>query len=349
MINSYDGLSALNQEMPKQSSLNSRILLRGWGSALPAKCFTNSQLAAHYNLDTSNDWIVQRTGIEQRYIADGSLPELTSGLGTRALQQALERAKLTAADLDGIIVATTSPDNIFPAVAVRIQANIGMTQGFAFDLQAVCSGFIYAIHVARSMLLSGQVKRIAIVGAENISRLVDWTDRTTAVLFGDGAGAFILEAANQAVDILDEEKNKKNRGFFSSYIYSVANLYDILKVSEENSKICMDGKEVFRYGIEHMTAIIQDMLRLNGLTVSDIDWILPHQANIRMLQGIADRLGMPQNKVMCVIDKLGNTSAASIPLAWDIYASQGLIQPGQRIAMVSAGGGMTFGGALFDF
>ena len=306
----------------------------GVGGYLPETIYYNSDLEKL--VDTNEDWITSRTGIKKRHIANHE--QLTSDLGTIALSRALKKAHIEASELDGIIVATSTPDIIFPATAVKIQKNIGMRRGFAFDLNAVCAGFIYGLTVANAMIQSGSAKKLALIGAETMSRVVDWKDRNTCVLFGDGAGAVILSATSE----MKSEITYCN-------IHSDSSLIDILKVdggvSKGNSgaKISMNGKEVFRYAVEQMTNLILEALAKNEISINDVDWILPHQANIRIINAITERLGINNSKVIATIMDHANTSAASIPLALDVYMEEGKIHKGDLVLMVAVGAGMTSG------
>ncbi len=309
----------------------------GCGSYLPLHILSNSDLSKM--VDTNDEWIFSRTGIKNRHIA--APDELTSDMATKALEKALQMAGCQVSSLDAIIVATTTPDLIFPATAVKVQQNIGMNHGFAFDLQAVCSGFVYGLSVAHSLIVAGQANRIALIGADTMSRIVDWQDRGTCVLFGDGAGAIILEAT----------KNTQN-GILGIKLLSEPELFNILKVEggiargNLEAKLIMNGKEVFKHAVQKMSIMTEELLQYHNLNVNDIDWLIPHQANARIISSVAQRLNIPESRVAFSLKDHANTSAASIPLALDKYIKEGLIKTGQLIAMASAGGGMTFGSAL---
>ncbi len=318
-----------------------RSVIKGVGSALPENILTNAELAAR--VDTNDEWITQRTGIKQRHVAAAG--EKTSDLATRAAQAALSHAGLGIDAIDAIIVATTTPDETFPATATRVQSNLGMTRGFAFDVQAVCSGFIYALTVADQMIRGGLVRKVLVIGAETMSRLLDWNDRTTCILFGDGAGAVVLQAESGKGDTND-------RGILSSHLFSDGRQHDLLYVtggpssSKEVGSIKMQGREVFRHAVDHMADVVLHALKENNLSVTDLDWLVPHQANLRILQATADKLDMPMEKIIVTVDKHGNTSAASIPLALASAVAQGRFKSGQLLALEALGGGFTWGAVL---
>ena len=320
-------------------ALRSRVI--GCGSYLPQRIVTNSALAAE--IDTSDEWIVERTGIRQRHVAaDG---ELTSDLATAAARSALARAGVDAREIDLIIVATTTPDDTFPATATQVQAKLGLDGGAAFDVQAVCSGFIYALTVADSMLRAGHGKTALVIGAETFSRLLDWEDRTTCVLFGDGAGAVVLRA-EPAGDI------RTDRGVLASKIHSDGRYRDMLYVDGGVSStrtvghVRMKGREVFRHAVENLASVVQEVLDLAGFAPSDVDWVVPHQANRRILEATAKKLHLPMERVVLTVDRHANTSAASVPLALDVAVSDGRIKPGDLLMLEAMGGGFTWGGAL---
>jgi 3-oxoacyl-[acyl-carrier-protein] synthase III len=320
-------------------TLRSRVI--GWGSALPALSVSNDDLAQ--KVDTSNDWIVQRTGIKSRYIAGAG--ETTSSLATAAAEKALACAGVSAEQVDLIIVATTTPDRSFPATAVTVQAALGVTQGFAFDMQAVCSGFVYALATADNFIRSGQVKTALVIGAETFSRLLDWTDRTTCVLFGDGAGAVVLQASTG-------DGTAADRGILSTHLHSDGRLQNLLytdggpSLTQTAGHVKMEGKEVFRHAVAKLADIVGEALTANGLTSADIDWLVPHQANRRILESTAQKLNLPLERVVMTLDQHGNTSAASIPLALDVAARDGRLQPGQLVLLEALGGGLTWGAAV---
>jgi 3-oxoacyl-[acyl-carrier-protein] synthase-3 len=302
---------------------------------------TNADLAEI--VDTSDAWIQQRTGIRERRIAaDG---ETTADLGTRAARRALERAGFGAGDVDLLILATATPNETFPATATQIQAEIGMNNGAAFDVQAVCAGFIYALAVADNFLRLGQARRALVIGAETFSRILDWTDRATCVLFGDGAGAVVLDAV---------ESNGSNcdRGVLSTHLYSDGRFHDALYVdggpssTQTTGHVRMQGREVFRHAVIRMAEAIDAALEQNDLTPGDVDWLVPHQANARIIEAMGRRLNLPQDRVVYTVDRHANTSAASIPLALDEAVADGRIQTGDLVLLEGMGGGFTWGSAL---
>ncbi|ASJ58831.1 beta-ketoacyl-ACP synthase III [Sinorhizobium meliloti] len=318
-----------------------RSVVRGFGAALPKRVMTNKEIESR--IDTSDEWIVQRTGIRQRYIAGEG--ETSASLGEAAARAALERAGLTPDDVDLIIVATSTPDNTFPATAVNIQNRLGMRHGAAFDMQAVCSGFVYAVATADAYIRGGLSKRALVIGAETFSRLLDWTDRTTCVLFGDGAGAIVLEAQEAA-------GTKADRGVLTAQLRSDGAHRDKLYVDGGPSTtgtvghLRMEGREVFKHAVGMITDVIEAAFEATGTTADDIDWLVPHQANRRIIDGSAKKLGIPLEKVVVTVDLHGNTSAASIPLALDAAASDGRIKKGDLVMLEAMGGGFTWGSVL---
>jgi len=318
-----------------------RSVVVGCGSALPARCVTNDELAE--TVETSDEWIVQRTGIRQRYLADAS--ETTSVLGTRAAQAALADAGLTAADIDLVICATSTPDHTFPSTATQIQAALGMTGGVAFDLQAVCAGFVYAVTTADKFLVTGSARRALVIGAETFSRILDWEDRTTCVLFGDGAGAIVLEARAG-------EGTRDDRGVLAASLRSDGRHREKLYVdggpgsTGTTGHLRMTGKEVFRFAVGQVTDVIDDAFRASATTADDLAWFVPHQANRRIIEASADKLGIARDKVVLTVDRHGNTSAASIPLALDVARKDGRIKQGDLVMIEAIGGGFTWGAAL---
>ena len=319
----------------------SRAQVLGCGAYLPGRVVSNRDLEEL--VDTSDEWIRQRTGIRERHLAaDG---EVTSDLGLKAAQQALDRAGLTANDLDLIICATSTPDETFPATATRIQASLGMTRGAAFDVQAVCSGFVYGLSVADSFIRCGQAGSVLVLGAETFSRILDWHDRGTCVLFGDGAGAVVLQGTESAGGTSDP-------GILSTHIYSDGRHHDALYVdggpssTKTTGHLRMDGREVFRHAVVRMAEAIDTALSANGLTPGDIDWLVPHQANARIIDAMAKRLNLPADRVVLTVDRHANTSAASIPLALAEATEDGRIQPGDLVLIEAMGGGFTWGSAL---
>ncbi len=319
-----------------------RSVIRGCGAYLPEKVVTNAELAAR--VDTSDEWIVERTGIRERHIAaDG---ELTSDLGIAAAKRALEAAGIDGQDIDLIILATSTADNTFPATAVTIQAALGATHGAAFDIQAVCSGFVYALSTADNFLKSGQHKRALVIGAETFSRILDWEDRTTCVLFGDGAGAVVVEAQRVTPG------KGEDRGIIGSVLRSDGRYKNMLYVdggpssSKQVGHLRMQGREVFRFAVGAIAEVIDDTLKAYDLTPDDIDWFVPHQANKRILDGTAKKLGISPDKIVMTLEKHGNTSAASIPLALDAAIKDGRLKKGDMVLMEAMGGGFTWGSVL---
>ncbi|CAN7553327.1 ketoacyl-ACP synthase III [Rhizobium sp. LjRoot30] len=318
-----------------------RSVVRGFGAALPKRVVTNRDMEGM--VETSDEWIVQRTGIRQRYIAGEG--ETTASLGEQAARAALDNAGLTPADIDMIIVATSTPDNTFPATAVNIQNRLGMHHGFAFDVQAVCTGFVYAVTTADAYLRGGLAKRVLVIGAETFSRILDWTDRTTCVLFGDGAGALVLEAAEGEGVIAD-------RGVLTSHLRSDGAHRDKLFVDGGPSTtgtvghLRMEGREVFKHAVGMITDVIDAAFQATGTGPDDLDWLVPHQANRRIIDGSAKKLGIPLEKVVVTVDQHGNTSAASIPLALAVAAGDGRIKKGDLVMLEAMGGGFTWGAVL---
>ncbi|WP_084367837.1 beta-ketoacyl-ACP synthase III [Rhizobium sp. RU36D] len=318
-----------------------RSVVRGFGASLPKRVVTNRDLEDL--VETSDEWIVQRTGIRQRYIAgDG---ETTASLGEAAAREALDRAGLTPDDIDLIIVATSTPDNTFPATAVNIQNRLGMRHGFAFDLQAVCTGFVYALSTADLYIRGGMAKRVLVIGAETFSRILDWKDRTTCVLFGDGAGALVLEG-------VEGEGTVADRGVLTSQLRSDGINKDKLYVDGGPSTtgtvghLRMEGREVFKHAVGMITDVIEAAFDATGTKADDIDWLVPHQANKRIIDGSAKKLGIPLEKVVVTVDLHGNTSAASIPLALAVAAGDGRIKEGDLLMLEAMGGGFTWGAIL---
>jgi 3-oxoacyl-[acyl-carrier-protein] synthase-3 len=318
-----------------------RSVILGCGSYLPARVLSNEELAR--KVDTSDDWIVQRTGIRERRIAAPG--ELTSDLGRKAATAALNDAGIDAQTIDLIIVATSTPDQTFPASAVTVQAGLGITHGAAFDMQAVCSGFVYALATADALLKAGSFKRALVIGAETFSRILDWNDRTTCVLFGDGAGAVVLEAQQLPGD-------RSDRGVLTTHLRSDGRHKSKLYVDGGPSStqtvghLRMEGRAVFKHAVSMITDVITDAFKATGYNADDIDWFVPHQANKRIIDDSAHKLGIAPQKVVTTVDKHGNTSAASIPLALDVARRDGRIKKGDLVLLEAMGGGFTWGSAL---
>ena len=318
-----------------------RSVIVGSGAATPRNVVTNAELAER--VDTSDDWIVQRTGIRQRYIAEDD--ETTASLGEAAARAALADAGLTADDIDMIVLATSTPNNTFPATAVDIQHRLGMKHGAAFDMQAVCSGFIYALTTADTYIKAGNVRRVLVIGAETFSRILDWEDRTTCVLFGDGAGAVVLEAQ-------DGVGMSNDRGILTSHLRSDGSHKEKLYVDGGPSTtgtvghLRMQGREVFKHAVAMITDVIEDAFAATGLDADKIDWFIPHQANQRIIDASAKKLGIDPAKVVLTVDQHGNTSAASIPLAISVARQDGRLKQGDLVLLEAMGGGFTWGAVL---
>jgi len=314
-----------------------RSLVTGCGAHLPERVVTNDELAR--SVDTSDEWIYERTGIRERRIA--AEDEKTSALGAAAAEAALQSAGAAAADIDLIVLATTTPDETFPATATQVQALIGATKAVAFDVQAVCSGFIFGLAVADSFIQTGRAETALVIGAETFSRIVDWQDRDTCVLFGDGAGAVVLRASNGAGTGAD-------RGILSTHLHSDGRFHDLLYTDGGPSstrtvgQVRMVGKEVFRHAVANLASVLEEALTANGLEAEDIDWLVPHQANKRILDSTARKLGLPPEKMVVTIERHANTSAASIPLALAEASSDGRIKPGDVVILEAMGGGFTW-------
>ncbi len=313
--------------------------LTGFGHYLPEKVLTNHDLEKM--VETNDQWITERTGIKKRHIAKDD--EYTSELAFKAATKALEYAKIDAADIDLIVMGTTTPDNTFPSTATKLQGMLG-AKGCAFDVQAVCSGFMYAMTMADNMMKMGQAKKALVVGADTLSKIVDWTDRNTCVLFGDGAGAVVLEA-------VETEENEKE-GVLSTKIYSDGRLYDSLatdggpSITKTAGFIHMNGKEVFKHAITNLTSVANEVISDAGLSVEDVDWLVPHQANIRIIEGTGKKLGIAHEKVVITVQNHANTSAASIPLALSENVNSGKIKKGDVVVINAMGGGFTWGAGL---
>jgi 3-oxoacyl-[acyl-carrier-protein] synthase III len=317
-----------------------RSQVAGCGAYLPERIITNLELADR--LDTSDEWIRQRTGIGERRVA--ARGELTSDLAVRAGERALANAGVSASDLDLLVVATATPDNTFPATATKVQARLGMSRGAAFDVQAVCAGFIFALSVADNALRLGQARIALVIGAETFSRILDWDDRGTCVLFGDGAGALVLKAVSAS--------SPGGRFVLSNHLHSDGRQYDILYVdggpssTRSTGLLRMQGREVFRQAVQHLSEVIDEALRANHMTAADIDWLVPHQANSRIIDGMGRKLGLSPEKIVMTIARHANTSAASIPLALDAGVNDGRIKPGHLVLMEALGGGLSWGASL---
>jgi len=316
-----------------------RSVITGTGSALPANCVSNADLAER--VDTSDEWIVERTGIRQRYIAGEG--ETTSTLAIDASRKALAAAGVDADEIGLIILATATPDHTFPATATQVQAALGCGGGVAFDVQAVCSGFLYALATADSLLRTGMAKKALVIGSETFSRILDWDDRTTCVLFGDGAGAIVLEAKDVAED---------GPGILASRLHAEGAHKDMLYVDGGPSttgtvgKLRMKGREVFRHAVVNLADVLREVLEETGMKAADIDWVVPHQANARILDATARKLDLPSEKVVVTVDRHANTSAASVPLALDTAVQDGRIKQGDLVMFEAMGGGFTWGASL---
>ena len=311
--------------------------LLGSGSALPKRVVTNAELADR--IDTSDEWIVERTGIRQRYIAGDD--ESTSTLAIDAAKAAIEDAGIDASSIDVIVLATATPDNTFPATATKVQHALGCNGGIAFDVHAVCSGFLYALTTADSLLKTGSGKRALVIGAETFSRILDWEDRTTCVLFGDGAGAVVIEAGGA-----------DGEGILASRLHADGAQHDLLYVdggpstTQSVGHLRMKGREVFRHAVVNLASVLEEVLTDADMTADDIDWVVPHQANARILDATAKKLGIPPEKVIVTVDRHANTSAASVPLAFDTARRDGRIKPGDLVMFEAMGGGFTWGASL---
>ena len=319
-----------------------RSVLRGSGSALPERCVTNAEMTTM--VDTTDEWIVERTGIRARHIAGEG--ETTGSLATLAARRALDAAGIDASSIDCIILATATPDQTFPATATIVQNNLGCRGGIAFDVAAVCSGFLYALTTADALLRGGNARRALVIGAETFSRILDWDDRTTCVLFGDGAGAVVLEAVD--VDPADPAAP----GIIASRLHADGAYNELLYVdggpstTQTVGKLRMKGREVFRHAVVNLASVLEEVLAEAGLTSAQIDWVVPHQANLRILDATARKLSLPPEKVVVTVDHHANTSAASVPLAYDEAVRDGRIKPGDLVMFEAMGGGFTWGAAL---
>jgi 3-oxoacyl-[acyl-carrier-protein] synthase-3 len=318
-----------------------RSLILGCGGYLPERILTNDELAK--SIATSDEWIVQRTGIRQRHVAAPG--EKTSDLALHAARAALAAANVAPQEIDLIVLATSTPDNTFPATAARVQAALGIKQGAAFDVQAVCTGFVFALATADNFLRTGQAKTALVIGAETFSRILDWQDRGTCVLFGDGAGALVLRGT-------PSNGSPSERGILSTHLHTDGSGYDLLYVdggvstTGTSGHLRMEGKEVFKYAVLRLAEVVDEALAANGLQASDVDWLVPHQANRRIIDAMGKKLGLSSDKVVVTIDRHANTSAASVPLALAEAASDGRIRPGQLVLLEAMGGGLTWGASL---
>ena len=316
--------------------MNFRSRIIGTGSYLPERILTNDQIAE--TLDTSDKWITERTGIRQRHIAADN--ETTADIAYESAMRALEMCKRSIKEIDLIVLATSTPDNTFPSTATKVQAMLGMHHGAAFDVQAVCSGFVYALAIGDNFIKSGQAKRVLVIGAETFSRILDWKDRTTCVLFGDGGGAVVLE------------KQDGENGIISTHLHSDGRYSNLLYVdggpstTKSVGHIRMSGREVFRHAVVNLASVVDEALKKNNFQRSDIDWLVPHQANLRILSGTARKLGLVESQVIITVHRHANTSAASIPLALDEAIKDGKIKEGHLVLMEAMGGGFTWGAAL---
>ncbi|MEG3124955.1 beta-ketoacyl-ACP synthase III [Sphingomonas sp. GB1N7] len=321
-----------------------RSVITGTGSALPARRVSNAELAE--TVDTTDEWIVERTGIRFRHIAGPD--ETTATLAADACKAALSAAGISAQEIDLIVLATATPDQTFPASATKVQAMLGIDDCVAFDVAAVCSGFLYAVQVADAMLRSGTARRALVIGAETFSRILDWEDRTTCVLFGDGAGAIVLEAQ-------ESDGAPESRGILATKLHADGRHNQLLYVDGGPSttgtvgKVRMKGREVFRHAVTNLASVMSESLALAGLDSADVDWVVPHQANARILDATARKLGLPAEKVVMTVDQHANTSAASVPLALDVAVRDGRIKPGQLLVLEAMGGGFTWGAAVVRF
>jgi len=316
-----------------------RSVIAGVGSALPKRRVSNEELAQ--TVDTTDQWIVERTGIRSRYVATEG--ETTASLATDAARRALEHAELQATDIDLIVLATATPDQTFPSSATKVQAALGIDDCIAFDVHAVCTGFLYALSVADSMLRSGNAKRALVIGSETFSRILDWEDRATCVLFGDGAGALVLSA------------EEGERGILATKLHADGRHNDLLFVDGGPSttgtvgKLRMKGREVFRHAVVNLAGVLNEVLAEAGLTTDEVDWVVPHQANARILDATARKLGLPAEKVVVTVDEHANTSAASVPLALDTAVKDGRIKQGDIVVLEAMGGGFTWGAAALRY
>ena len=317
-----------------------RSVIAGCGGYLPPDILDNEALAARYGLDTTDAWIRERSGITQRHLAGPE--DSCASLGAEAARRALAHAGADVAEVDAVIVATATPDHAFPSTAVRIQALLGMERGFGFDISAACTGFVYALSVADAMIRAGQAKSILVIGSEVYSRILDWTDRGTCVLFGDGAGAVLLRAELQ-------DGKSPERGVLSTHLHADGRHGDILLVEGTTGPLRMAGREVFKHAVNKLSSVVDEALAANGIAREDVQWLVPHQANIRIIEAMGKKLGLPRERVVVTVDRHANTSAASVPLALSEAVHDGRIQRNDLVLLEAIGGGLTWGGALVRF
>lgn len=315
------------------SMLRSRII--GCGGHLPADVVPNAALAARFGLDTTDEWITERSGIRQRHLAGPD--DSAAGLGAEAARKALAAAGVDASEVDAVIVATATPDSAFPSTAVRIQALLGMERGFGFDVSAACTGFVYALSVADALLRGGNARTALVIGTEVYSRILDWSDRASCVLFGDGAGAVVLRA------------EEGERGILSTHLHADGRHGGILHVEGTTGPLRMAGREVFKHAVTKLASVVDEALAANGLDREAVQWLVPHQANIRIIEAMGRKLGLPRERVVVTVDRHANTSAASIPLALAEAAHDGRIKPGDLVLLEAIGGGLTWGAAMVRF
>jgi len=313
-----------------------RSVIAGCGGCLPAQVLDNNELAALHGLDTTDAWIRDRSGITRRHIVGPG--ETATTLGAGAARRALAQAGADAAEVDAVIVATATPDNAFPSTAAHIQRELGMTRGFAFDLSAACTGFIYALSVADALIRNGQARSVLVIGTEVYSRIMDWTDRGTCVLFGDGAGAVLLRA-----------EETPDRGILSTHLHADGRQADILYVEGTAGPLRMAGRDVFKQAVTKLASVVDEALAANGLERSAVDWLVPHQANIRIIEAMGRKLGLPPERVVVTVDQHANTSAASVPLALAVAVEDGRIRRGDLVLLEAIGGGLTWGAALLRY
>jgi 3-oxoacyl-[acyl-carrier-protein] synthase-3 len=314
-----------------------RSVIAGCGGCLPAQVLTNDELAAKHGLDTTDEWIRERSGITRRHIAGPD--ETAAEMGAAAARGALAQGGVDVGEVDAVIVATATPDSAFPSTAVHIQRLLGVTKGFGFDVSAACTGFVYALAIADAMLRAGQARCALVIGTEVYSRILDWTDRGTCVLFGDGAGAVVLRAEEDAGD----------RGVLSTHLHADGRHADILHVEGTTGPLRMAGREVFKHAVTKLAAVVDESLAANGLPRDAVDWLVPHQANIRIIEAMGRKLGLPPERVVVTVDRHANTSAASVPLALAEAVNDGRIKRGDLVLLEAIGGGLTWGAALIRY